>query len=98
MLSELQAGRLQREEANGYINPHKNSHSFAALGTIYKLVKAQVNPGGNTIVLPIGPCCERYNLPETVLVTTPKRECVVKIDYMRIFFEKVIINDFINEF
>ena len=63
MLSELQAGRLQREEANGYINPHKNSHSFAALGTIYKLVKAQVNPGGNTVVLPIGPCCERYNLP-----------------------------------
>ncbi len=89
MLSELHDGRLEREDANPFINPHKNSHSFAALLVIYKLVKAQVPPGGETIVLPIGPSCNKYNLPAKVTVTTPKRECVVEIDDMRIFFEKV---------
>jgi hypothetical protein len=90
VLSELHCGRLRREEANPYINPHKNSHSFAALLVMYKLAKKEVQQVGLTTVVPIGPSNDSFNLPAQVTVTTPKRECVVELDGMRIFYEKVL--------
>jgi hypothetical protein len=66
VLSDLHAGRLQREEANPFINPHNKSHSFTALLAIYKVAKAQVPPGGRTIILPIGSSCDRYMLASSI--------------------------------
>ena len=66
MLSELHAGRLQREDANPLINPQNQSHSFTALLVIYKVAKAQVPPGGSTIILPIGSSCDRYMLASSI--------------------------------
>ena len=66
MLAELHAGRLQREEANPLINPHSKTHSFTALLVMYKVVKAQVPPGGSTIILPIGSSCDRYMLASSI--------------------------------